>query len=627
MCASGNKGALFPALRNRFRRSGGFAALLCLGLGLPALAVELDRHRVEDLEYGRALYHFFQDNELEAITHLMIADASPRQREQRDESNLLLADLYYGYGLYEESRDLFAQLLTAEVSDAVQNRIWFNLARLRYEQGFDDQARDLLARINDNLPDALEAERKYLLSNLYLGNRQYAEAADISNRIAPDSIWRLYARYNLAVSVIEDGDYRQGRKLLEKIGQSLSQSSEELALRDRANLSLGLKQLRMNLNRPALESLSRIRLEGPLSHEALLASGWAWYRLQQPDKALVPWQLLLRRNAVDAPTQEAILAIPVSYAEAGQDRLALKHFEIAALQFDAQLRVLDGAIESILNDGLIAALRENAILYGRSNLQRMPPSSDVTPQLHDLLASAGFQREIRRYQQMLDIRDSLQYWGNSFPALELMLEERRRGFAERLPKLQQSSGFDRLRELESRRDEFARQLGRIEAGEDYLALADAAEREHLERLQRVTDSIARVGGERNTVQQQDMLRLLSGLLHYELATDYPARLWRSRKQLILVDRALAESRQRAELLQRIGEFGEMQLDRFEQRIAGQSGRISDLRQRVTRLLNEQEKLINRMAIEAIRAQQRHIVQLRLNARFELAKLYDKLAAE
>ena len=627
MCASGNKPAIFPSLRNRFRRGGRLAIFLCLGLGLPALAADLDRHRVEDLEYGRALYYFFQDDELQAITHLMIADASPRPRRQRDESNLLLADLYYGYELYEESRDLFARLLTAEVSDAVQNRIWFNLGRLRYEQGFNDQARDLLARINDTLPANIEAERKYLLTNLYLDNRQYDEAADVSNGIASDSIWRLYARYNLAVSVIEEDEYQQGRRLLEKIGQSVSNSAEELALRDRANLSLGLKQLRMNLNRQALENLSRIRLEGPLSHEALLASGWAWYRLKEPEKALVPWQFLLRRNAVDAATQEAILAIPSSYAQAGHDRLALKHFEIAATQFDAQLQVLDGAIESVLNDGLIAALRENSILYDRANLQRMPPSSDATPQLHDLLASAGFQREIRRYQQLLDIRDSLGYWSNSFPALQLMLDERRRGFAARLPKLQESSGFERLQELGGRRDEFAGQLGRIEAGEDYLALADAAEKEHLERLQRVADSIARVGGERNTVQQQDMLRLLSGLMHYELATDYPVRLWRARKQLIELDRALAESRQRADLLQRIGEFGEMQLDRYEQRIAGQSERIAELRKRVTRLLAEQEKLINRLAIEAIRVQQQHVVQLRLNARFELAKLYDKLAAE
>ncbi|MEM7562258.1 MAG: hypothetical protein AAF353_04305, partial [Pseudomonadota bacterium] len=60
---------------------------------------------------------------------------------------------------------------------------------------------------------------------------------------------------------------------------------------------------------------------------------------------------------------------------------------------------------------------------------------------------------------------------------------------------------------------------------------------------------------------------------------------------------------------------------------GQIDRIRGLRTEVSRLLSRQENRINQMAIESIREQQKHIVQLRLNARFELAKLYDKLAAD
>jgi tetratricopeptide (TPR) repeat protein len=269
-----------------------YALLLSCACG-QLQAVQLAEHRVEDLDYGRALYQFFQDSRLSAITQLMVAEERPRTRSQVNEAHLLLADLYYGYGLYEESRELFARLLTAEISDSVQNRIWFNLARLRYEQGHDEQALDLLSRINNQLPGSVEPEKKYLLTNLYLGAREYDQAADLSNQINSKSIWKVYARYNLAVTLIEDDRYKSGKVLLEKIGQMESQSPELHALRDRANLSLGLKQLRMELPEPALESLSRIRLEGPLSNQALLASGWAWYRLEQFDKAMIPCRVLL----------------------------------------------------------------------------------------------------------------------------------------------------------------------------------------------------------------------------------------------------------------------------------------------------------------------------------------------
>ena len=624
MCAFGNKrehGSIFSGWRLCLRP----LLLLLFCASSTAGPARLDLHSVEDLDYGRALFQYFQQNEFDAITQLMVARERARKQSQLNEANLLLADLYYGYGLYEESRQMFAQLLGAEVSDSVQNRIWFNLARLRFDQGYHEHARDLLSRISDDLPPRIEAERKYLLTNLMLGERDYDQAADLSNRIDPGSIWRIYARYNLAVSMIEDDQYDRGRFLLDKLGQLESGSPEHLALRDRANLSLGLKQLRMDLPETALDSLSRIRLEGPLSHQALLASGWAWYRMGQFEKSLVPWRVLLRRNAVDASTQEAILAIPSNYAKSGRDRLALKHFEIAATQFDAQLQLLRKAIESIENNGLVAALREHSILYDRGNFQRLPPSSDVTPQLHLLLASAEFQREIKRYQELLDIQHSLRYWGNSFPALELMLEERRRGFNEKLPLLQRSTSFDQLERLELRRDEFAVQIKAIESRGDYTALATPGEQEHLERMQRVAAGIEKISADRNTAYQQDMLRVVSGLLHYELATDYPVRIWKARKQLIGLNRALEEAHERAGGLRRISDRAEDEFTWFQQRISGQIQRIRAMRTRVTTLLGRQERHINRLAIEEIRRQQQHIVQLRLNARFELAKLYDKLA--
>jgi hypothetical protein len=627
MCVSGNRRHRFSVKRSARGLRHFFSALLLSCVCFPLGAAQLNEHRVEDLDYGRALYQFFQDDNLRAITQLMIAERRSHRTGPQDEANLLLADLYYDYGLYEESRELFSRLLTAEVSDSIQSRIWFNLARLRYEQGHFDHARDLLSRINDQLPAGIEAERKYMLANLYLGNRRYDRAADLGKQIDSTSIWKVYAGYNLGVSLIEDGHYEQGRSLLDKLGQMKAPSAELRGLRDRANLSLGLKQLRLNLPEAALESLSRIRLEGPLSNQALLASGWAWYRLGQFDKASNPWRLLIRRNAVDAATQEAILAIPANYAKSEQDRLAVRHYEIAIKQFDLQLALLNNAVGAIENHGLTAALQENALLYDHSSLQRLPPSSDVTPQLHILLASSEFQREMKRYQELIDIRTSLGYWGNSFPALELMLAERRQRFKQKLPLLQVSTSFDQLEQLHERRERFTEQVNAIDFSDDYMALATAEEEDHLERLQRVATSIVKVAPERNTAYQQDMFRLLSGLLHYEMATDYPVRLWNTRKQLILLDRALLQAKYQVAALGRVTERTANDFEVFEGLIDGQAERIRSLRSKVSNLIEKQERHINQLAIDEIRQQQLHIVQLRLNAHFELAKIYDKLAVQ
>ena len=105
-----------------------------------------------------------------------------------------------------------------------------------------------------------------------------------------------------------------------------------------------------------------------------------------------------------------------------------------------------------------------------------------------------------------------------------------------------------------------------------------------------------------------------------------ARLWKANKQMLQLNRALDEASDRALKLRQITQRTDRDFKVFENRIRGQSQKISALRQRVAGLLQQQEQHINRLAIEAIRAQQQHIVQLRLNARFELARIYDKLAA-
>jgi chromosome segregation ATPase len=111
-----------------------------------------------------------------------------------------------------------------------------------------------------------------------------------------------------------------------------------------------------------------------------------------------------------------------------------------------------------------------------------------------------------------------------------------------------------------------------------------------------------------------------------MAIDFPFRFCKAKKQLIQLDRALLQTKTRVASLGRITERTESDIAEFQGRISGQTGRIAALRQRVDGLLQQQEQLINKLGIDALDAQQQHVKQLRLNARFELARIYDKLAA-
>ncbi len=613
------------SLCKSFRYYLGIAAIF-IGSAIQANQSGL-QHRVEDMAYGQALFHYFQQDELSAIIQLLVAKQGSRTQTQIEESELLLADLYYSYGLYGEAGALFSRLQGENTSTGIKNRVWFNLARLYFDQGQFDTARELLAKIDDVLPAHIESERQYLLTNLYLGNMQYQQAVDASQRITGDSAWRAYANYNLGVSMAENDRFDRGKVLLDKLGQMPINSVEMAALRDQANLALGFSLLRRSKPEAALASFSRIRLQGPLSHKALLGAGWAWSRLENYDQALVPWLELTRKNTIDVATQEALLAIPTVFEQSQRKKLAVQYYELAANQFDLQLEILDQVASSIRQSELIAALLQKDLLETTSRFDRTPPPSVSTPYLHLLMASETFQLEVKRYQELLDIRSSLSHWNGNLPTLNLMLVERRKNFEQKLPLLQQSNDFQRLAKLQRSREVYADRLSEIKKNYDYLNLVSEAEKQQLQRLDKIALSLNKLRGRENTDSQADMHRLFSGILDWQISTDYAPRYWQAKKQLIALDKALAESGRRAQSLRQITDLSRDRFAEFEHRIDGQDLRIKSLYQRVVKLVNQQESRINQLAIRAIQQQQQHITQLRLNARYSLARLYDSMVSE
>ena len=341
----------------------------------------------------------------------------------------------------------------------------------------------------------------------------------------------------------------------------------------------------------------------------------------------MPWLELATNNRIDAATQEALLAIPTVLEKNGKPKLALQYYQLAADKFDTQIKALDEIIDTVRQGELIQVLQEYSLLGNRYEIQDLPLKTGFVPYLHNLLASNDFQHVAKIYQDLMDIRNTLNHWRFNLPTLELMLVERKNLFQQKLPLLEQSSSLDKLDEYRGLRNNFATQLDNIAENEDYRRLATVEEKEQLSRLDKVNRSIDVIGEQKNTASQQDMHRLLSGLLDWKISTDYAPRLWRARKQLLELDRALVISNQRARSVGLVTQNNQRQFAEFEQRIQGQKNKVEQFSQRVSGLIQRQESRINQMAISAIEVQQQHIQQLRLNSRYSVARLYDKLAGE
>ena len=115
---------------------------------------------IQDLHYGEVLFHFYQEDEFTALTHLLAARESNRVEHHAAESELLLGGLYLSYGQHTKAGEIFDRLLTEGVVPSVRDRAWFYLGKVRYQRGWYSEAIDAFKNVGDELLVNLRPERQ-----------------------------------------------------------------------------------------------------------------------------------------------------------------------------------------------------------------------------------------------------------------------------------------------------------------------------------------------------------------------------------------------------------------------------------------------------------------------------------
>lgn len=612
-------------------------SIISSALTIASVHANEPRHedQVTNLAYGHALFEFFQSKPLEAITQLEVALFKKTLPEQAVDAQLLLASLYFEYGLEQESQALFQQLLNkpsiAQTESNTHNKVWFNLAKVEYQQQKYASANQLLSLIQGRLSPQREAEKNYLLSHLSIQNQQLELAQKHTQLIPQDSIWSYYARYNLALALLKAPNSKQntqGHQLMLSLNVEDLVNDEKLALKDHALLTLGLDQLQSQQQSTAIDYFSQIRLNSALSNQSLLATGWAWSQADQAEKALIYWQTLQNKRQKDLASQESFLTVPYAYEQLKQDYQAINYYQQAATHFASLLVDLSGLSADIQQGELIQSLHNEQLIEDHLNpevLNSAPPTR-ASQYLYTLFADKAFTQSIKNYQELLDIKKALLDWQLKLPTLMLMLDERRRSFDYKRTLVQPSIEQSAIDQLQQQREQLAEQIKQAQNDDSSLLLSSETELEHLETVEYIQDLINQLSDQQTMDDEQQRLNRLSGLLLWDINTDYAPRLWQTTKQLNELDQTLNLAQQSIHSLNQAIPENDRALTQFQRQIAQQRERNEQLLEQTDQLISQQQKQINQLAINALNNYQFHIKQLQLNARYSLARLYDKLAS-
>ncbi|MCC2639041.1 MAG: hypothetical protein K0Q68_2760, partial [Moraxellaceae bacterium] len=427
-----------------------------------------------DLFLGEAFFHARQGEYFDAITRL---DAELQQFRRIDEpardplhfqvnhAEFSVGDFELSYRMHQRAGRAISAVLEGKVSDEIRNEAAYRLARIHYEKGDIEGAMTALARVQGPVPDAVRDEERLLRAQVLIASARLPEAVAVLEDLLRVDGFQGFAGYNLGVARLQQGKEREGREALARAGQIEAGDEAARAIRDKANLVLGYRLLEAGEAEPAKQYLDRVRLSGPYSDKALLGSGWADMRQGRHDRALVPWSLLVKRNPVGKPVQEALLGVPYAYSRLELHGRAALLYGSALDAFGTEIGRLKASVESIRQGRFLAALAREEMRQDSNWVVRLRdlPEAPETYYLMDLMAANDFQSGLKNYLDLMALQDRLNAWTGELDAFEEMIGLRRAYYEPLLPaidkrfrtldsqirlRMEQRQGLDdRLRQL------------------------------------------------------------------------------------------------------------------------------------------------------------------------------------
>jgi hypothetical protein len=251
----------------------------------------------------------------------------------------------------------------------------------------------------------------------------------------------------------------------------------------------------------------------------------------------------------------------------------------------------------------------------------MPHAGHLT----QVLAHHEFQESFKNYRDLVFLGNNLAQWRDSLAAFRDMLAERKNAYEQRLPMTLSGEKGTRadLAAAISKRAALAAELERVQANGDVIAFTDERQDALLQRLAEVQAALQANAKDPEIAALADKVRLLSGVLGWELSSQWSERLWSTTKALRDADRGIEEAQAREERLARAQREEPQRFEAFAKRIAALAAQIDVLIPRVASLTQDQQQHVQGIAVAALTQQHERLAQYQTQARFALAQLYDR----
>jgi hypothetical protein len=220
---------------------------------------------------------------------------------------------------------------------------------------------------------------------------------------------------------------------------------------------------------------------------------------------------------------------------------------------------------------------------------------------------------------------NLDDWREDVAAFDDMLDTRQEAYNERVPKADAVMAATDLDALTQRRVEFESRINEIEKSNDVAALGTPEEQRTWQRVRRIEDFLAAHPDDPDLAEMREKLRLMKGVMYWRLSGSFKARLWNERRSVKELEADLKETQKRSVLVSQARAGIPVNTGAYGARVSAMRVRIDQLQQRLADLSAQQNRFLQALAIRELEGQKQRILTYQIQARYELAAIYDHAA--
>ena len=241
------------------------------------------------------------------------------------------------------------------------------------------------------------------------------------------------------------------------------------------------------------------------------------------------------------------------------------------------------------------------------------------------MAGHDFQEGLKNYRELNFMSRNLDSWRDNVSAYDDMLDTRQAAYNLRVPKADAVMAATDLDGLTQKRVDFESRINEIEKSNDVAALGTPEEQKTWARLKRIEDYLAAHPEDPDLAEMREKLRLMKGVMYWRLSGSFKARLWNERRSVKELEAQLKETQRRAVLVRQARIGVPTNTGAYGGRIAALRARMDQLQERLADVSAQQNRFLQALAIRELEAQKQRISTYQIQARYELAAIYDHAA--